>query len=312
MPVFGAGPENIKKVAQLICKNKPRIQLKKHDFTEEKMFPTLINSLRSGVLAVLFFVFHLSGCVSYGVPPPPPPKPPEASGTLLKSELRIGVSPDYMPLAFKDPVYGLVGVEIDFANQLGKELGKKITFVEIPFPELIQGLLEDKIDIIMSGMSITNERANLVSFTDPYVTIGQMALVRSKDSGKFRDVQSFSNINSKVGFVRATTGEMAARTFFRSAVLAPQPSANEGITALRKGEIEVFIHDAPTVWRIGGNPNEKELTGLYWLLTKEPLAWAVRKGDEPLRFALSRTIQQWQVSGFAKQTLTRWVPIRIW
>jgi len=51
---------------------------------------------------------------------------------------------------------------------------------------------------------------------------------------------------------------------------------------------------------------------LYWLLTKEPLAWAVRKGDEPLRFALSRTIQQWQVSGFAKQTLTRWVPIRIW
>jgi len=190
------------------------------------MFPSVIDSLRSGVLAVLFFVFHLSGCVSYGVPPPPPPKPPEASGTLLKSEFRIGVSPDYMPLAFKDPAYGLVGVEIDFANQLGKELGKKITFVEIPFPELIQGLLEDKIDIIMSGMSITNERANLVSFTDPYVTIGQMALVRSKDSSKFRDVQSFSSINSKVGFVRATTGEMAAKTFFRSATLVPQPNAN--------------------------------------------------------------------------------------
>jgi ABC-type amino acid transport substrate-binding protein len=276
------------------------------------MFSTSIDSLRSGLLAVLFLVFHLSGCVSYGVPPPPPPTPPEPSGTLLKSEFRIGVSPDYMPLAFKDPAYGLVGVEIDFANQLGKELGKKITFVEIPFPELIQSLLEDKIDIIMSGMSITNERANLVSFTDPYVTIGQMALVRSKDSGKFRDVQSFPSINSKVGFVRATTGEMAARTFFRSATLMPQPSANEGIMALRRGEIEVFIHDAPTVWRIGGNPNEKELTGLYWLLTKEPLAWAVRKSDEPLRFALSRTIQQWQVSGFAKQTLTRWVPIRIW
>jgi ABC-type amino acid transport substrate-binding protein len=276
------------------------------------MFPTLIAGLRYGVLAVLFFVFHLSGCTTYGVPLPPPPKPPEPSGTLLKSEFRVGVSPDYMPLAFKDPAYGLVGIEIDFANQLGKELGKKITFVETPFSELIPALLADKIDIIMSGMSITDERANLVTFTDPYVTIGQMTLVRSKDGSKFRDVQSFSNISSKVGFVRATTGEMAARTFFRSAVLVPQSNANDGIAALRKGEIEVFIHDAPTVWRIGGNPNETELTGLYWLLTKEPLAWAVRKSDEPLRFALSRTIHQWQVSGFAKRTMTRWVPIRIW
>jgi ABC-type amino acid transport substrate-binding protein len=267
---------------------------------------------RYRVLSVLFVVLYLSGCVSYGVPPPPPPQAPQPSGTLLKSELRVGISPDYMPLAFKDPTFGLVGIEVDFANQLGKELGKKITFVETPFPELIEALLQDKIDIIMSGMSITTERANLVSFTEPYVTIGQMALVRSKDSSKFRDVQSLSNFSSKVGFVRGTTGEVAAKAFFRSATLVPQSSINDGIAALRKGEIEVFIHDAPTVWRVAGNPNEKELTGLYWLLTKEPLAWAVRKSDEPLRFALSRKIQDWQLSGFAKQTMTRWVPLRIW
>ena len=150
------------------------------------------------------------------------------------------------------------------------------------------------------------------SVTEPYVTIGQMALVRSKDSSKFRDVQSLSNVSSKVGFVRGTTGEVAAKAFFRSATLVPQSSINDGIAALRKGEIEVFIHDAPTVWRVAGNPNEKELTGLYRLLTKEPLAWAVRKSDEPLRFALSRKIQDWQLSGFAKQTMTRWVPLRIW
>jgi polar amino acid transport system substrate-binding protein len=274
------------------------------------MLMTFIKRYR--VRSVLFVVLYLSGCVSYGVPPPPPPQPPQPSGTLLKSELRVGISPDYMPLAFKDPTFGLVGIEVDFANQLGKELGKKMTFVETPFPELIEALLQDKIDIIMSGMSITTERANLVSFTEPYVTIGQMALVRSKDSSKFRDVQSFSNVSSKVGFVRGTTGEVAAKAFFRSATLVPQSSINDGIAALRKGEIEVFIHDAPTVWRVAGNPNEKELTGLYWLLTKEPLAWAVRKSDEPLRFALSRKIQDWQLSGFAKQTLTRWVPLRIW
>jgi polar amino acid transport system substrate-binding protein len=66
------------------------------------------------------------------------------------------------------------------------------------------------------------------------------------------------------------------------------------------------------VWRIAGNPSEKELAGLYWPLTKEPLAWAVRKNDEPLRFALNRQLDQWRSDGSLKQTLSRWVTLRIW
>lgn len=284
------------------------------------MFTTLINGFRYGVLAIVLTAFPLSGCISYvaydiskaNPSPPPPPEPPKPSGTMLKSQFRIGISPDYVPLAYKDPTVGLVGVEVDFANQVGKSLGKTIVFVETPFPELIQSLLEERIDIIMSGMSITREREELVSFTDSYATIGQMVLVRAKDRSAFPDVQSFSKLTSRVGFVQKTTGEMAAKAFFTRATLAPQLTIDGGIAALREGEIEVFIHDAPTIWRIAGNPNEKELEGLYWPLTKEPLAWAVRKDDESLRFALNRELQQWKLSGSLKQTLSRWVTLRIW
>jgi ABC-type amino acid transport substrate-binding protein len=73
----------------------------------------------------------------------------------------------------------------------------------------------------------------------------------------------------------------------------------------------LFIHDAPTVWRIAGEPNENELEGLYWPLTKEPLAWAVRKNDGPLLFALNRQIEQWRTDGSLNQILSRWVPLRI-
>ena len=282
------------------------------------MFTILVNGFRYGILAPCLIIFALSGCILYiaheaaGPSPPPKPEAPEPSGTLLKSELRIGISPDYMPLAYKEPALGLVGVEVDFANRVGKELGKTIVFVETPFPELVQSLVEDRIDIIMSGMSITNERAERVSFTDPYARIGQMALVRAKDRSAFPDVQSFSKLTSGVGFVQETTGEMAAKAFFPRAILAPQPTIDGGITALRKGEIEVFIHDAPTIWRIAGNPNEKEIEGLYWPLTQEPLAWAVRKDDEPLRFALNRELEKLRVNGSLKQILSRWVTLRIW
>ena len=274
---------------------------------EENVFTTLVNGFRYGVLAIF-----LSGCIQSFPSAPPPPEPPPPSGTMLKSQFRIGISPEYMPLAFKEAPFGLVGVEVDFANQLGKDLGKTIVFVETPFPELIQALLEERIDIIMSGMSITREREKLVSFTDSYATIGQMVLVRAKDRSAFPNVQSFSQLTSKVGFVQATTGEIAAKAFFPRATLAPQSTIDDGIMALRKGEIEVFIHDAPTVWLIAGNPNEKELAGLYWPLTKEPLAWAVRKDDESLRFALNRELQQWKLSGSLKYTLSRWVTLRIW
>jgi polar amino acid transport system substrate-binding protein len=217
-----------------------------------------------------------------------------------------------MPLAYKDPIFGLAGVEVDFARQLGDGLKKKIVFVETAFPDLIQALLEERIDIIMSGMSITSERADLVSFTDPYASVGQMALVRAKDRSTYPNVQSFSKVTSNIGFVQKTTGEMAAKAFFPRATLAPQPTIEDGIAALRKGKIEVFIHDAPTVWRVAGNPNEKELEGLYWPMTKEPLAWAVRKDDEPLRFAVSRELEQWKASGRLKQIISRWVALRIW
>jgi polar amino acid transport system substrate-binding protein len=282
------------------------------------MFTTFVNGFWYRVLALSLIAFSLSGCVLYmahevsGPSPPPKPEAPEPSGTLLNSQLRIGISPDYEPLAYKDPTFGLVGVEVDFANQLGKGLGKTIAFVETPFPNLIQALIEERIDIIMSGMSITNERTELVGFTDPYVRIGQMVLVRAKDRSAFPNVQSFSKLTSKIGFVQTTTGEMAAKAFFPRAILEPLSTIEEGIAALRKGEIAVFIHDAPTVWRIAGNPNEKELEGLYWPLTKEPLAWAVRKNDEPLRFALNRELEQWRLNGSLKQILSRWVALRIW
>jgi polar amino acid transport system substrate-binding protein len=139
-----------------------------------------------------------------------------------------------------------------------------------------------------------------------------MALVRAKDVSAFPNPQAFTNTNQKVGFVQETSGELAARGLFLKATIASQSTIEVGVAALRKGEIDIFIHDAPTIWRIAGNPNEQELKGLYWLLTKEHLAWAVRKDDEPLRLALNRELKEMQNSGKLKEILSRWVALRIW
>lgn len=139
-----------------------------------------------------------------------------------------------------------------------------------------------------------------------------MALVRANALSSFADLATFSNTTAKIGFVANTTGELAAREIFKRATFLPQPTIDGGVAALRQGEIDVFLHDAPTVWRVAGNPNEKDLKGLYWLLTEEYLGWAVRKEDEPLRFAINERLAKWKLSGKVKYILTRWVPLTVW
>jgi polar amino acid transport system substrate-binding protein len=251
-----------------------------------------------------------AGCYVNPITPPPPEVPPAPAGTLLKSEFRIGITPTYPPLAYKFRGQ-LVGMEVDFANQLGKELDKQITFVETPWVELIPALVADKIDIIMSGMSITEDRLKLVSFTEPYLRMGQMALVRARDQTRFANLESFLDTTSRLGFVRNTTGEQVAKEIFSRATLVAQPTIEDGVAALRRGVIDIFIHDAPTVWRIGGNPGETELIGLYWPLTEEPLAWAVRKSDVPLQYALSHKVIEWKRNGRLQQLMGQWITMRI-
>lgn len=110
------------------------------------------------ILSICLFLVTASCIVQSPPPPPPKPEPPPPSGSLLKPQLRVAISPDYPPLAYK-ALGRVVGVEADLANQLGKELGKQMVFEEAPWPELINLLLQERADIIMSGMSITNERA---------------------------------------------------------------------------------------------------------------------------------------------------------
>src|SRR5215510_10786269 len=74
--------------------------------------------------------------------------PPQPSGSLLNPQLRVAISPDFPPLAQKALLGAPVGLEVDFANQIGKELGKQIIFVEAPWPELINLLLANHADII--------------------------------------------------------------------------------------------------------------------------------------------------------------------
>jgi ABC-type amino acid transport substrate-binding protein len=223
------------------------------------------------------------------------------------NSVRVGIAPNYPPLAFKKDG-SIAGIEADMADRLRQDLDISITFFELPFTDLVPALRANKIDMIMSGMSITKKREGLISFSHPYMEINQVAIVRKADVQRFTPPSKALYVNGlRVGYEIGTTGMSFAVETLLLAQLVKFPSADEGLTALKKGEIEAFIHDEPTAWQMTGNDEYKDLVVLAESLTQEGLAWAVRHEDRILLDALNRTIDSWKKQGTLQPILDKWM-----
>lgn len=223
--------------------------------------------------------------------------------------LRVGITPSYPPLAFQEQGT-LSGLEPDMARAIGQELGRPVVFVERPWETLIPSLEAGDIDVIMSGMSITEARQRRVWFVQPYLRVGQMAIVRKTGSIDLGSPELLYRTDRRVGFVAGTTGETLVKTKIPKAQYVPFASADEGLQALRQDQIDAFVHDAITTWRLWGG-SQDTIEGLFSPLTEEYLAWAVRKDDETLHSKLNAIVAQWKRSDRLQVMFNKWLTFQV-
>ena len=225
--------------------------------------------------------------------------------------LRIGMAPNYPPLAFKAEGQ-LKGIEVDFAKRLGGALNRKIEIIQLEWEKLAPALEAKKIDMVMSGTSITEERKQKVNFTDSYLTVGQMVIVRADDYDELRDPEAMDQSTSRVGYVSRTTGDQWARANLKKAKLHGYTNTDEGVAALENNQIDYFIQDAPAVWRVTGNVMNAhpKLKGLYKPLTTEQLAWAVPKDNPELLAQLNKVLAQWKKDGTLDDVIDDWITVK--
>jgi polar amino acid transport system substrate-binding protein len=234
-----------------------------------------------------------------------------AKDSAIPSPLRVGIAGIYPPLAFKDTGQ-LTGIEVELARKMGADLGVQVALVELPWEQLIPALEDGRIDVIMSGMSITEERSRRVHFTIPYLDVGQMALIRRADRDRLNDRNRMNEPSSRVGFLSGTTSEGYSRKNLPRAQLTGFDSTDAGVAALRARKIDFWVQDAPAIWRITGNlqAQNEDLVSPYRMLTDEYLAWGVRKSDNELRERLNVALLQWQQTGQLDGVLDSWITIR--
>lgn len=223
--------------------------------------------------------------------------------------LRVGVCPDYPPVIFKTNG-GMAGIEADLAALAARHLQTRLEFVELPFDDLIPALKNGKIDVIMSGMSDADFRRTHVRFTEPYLTIGQMGLVRTTDYERFSSGAALYDKDTRAGYIRGTTGELFANDNLPG-VRVPFDSADEGLAALTVGSIDVMIDDAP--FALQAARNNPAFKTLGWLLTDEHLAWAVPKdpGYDLLYNELNAFLRQAKQRGQVRRVINKYLDVHV-
>jgi len=195
------------------------------------------------------------------------------------SYLRVGVTANAPPLIYKKGNrYG--GLEADLAQKLARYLGKTVKFVDLDWDKLIPALEENKIDIIMSSMSITNARQYRIAFSNPYLRSGQILLVRLQEKARFATgIYSLMNSNYVIGIIKDTTGDLFISRTINGAKLKYFTEPADAVEALIDKEIDAFVYDAPMICHFAAVNENNKLSPILTLATEEYLAWGIRKDN---------------------------------
>lgn len=233
-----------------------------------------------------------------------------AGNALDNKVIRVGTSGDYPPLT--SLVDGQVrGIDADLAADLSKRSGKDFQFKVLPWSSLIMALQQGDIDVIMSGMSVTAERAAKVDFSAPYFSVEQMAIIRVADISRFSSPLKILQPNVRVGYVADTTGAAYVQKFAGMTTLRSFASVEPALEALLKGEIDCLVHDSITSWMVDKDRRYSSLMSLRNPLTKEQLAWAVNKDQPQLLEMLNQNLAAMQQDGTLEKALDKWIPVRV-
>jgi polar amino acid transport system substrate-binding protein len=226
---------------------------------------------------------------------------------LQRGELRVGFESGYVPFEMTDKKGNFIGFDMDFGRRLAKAMGVKFVPINTAWDGIIPALMTDKFDIIMGGMTITQERNLKILFADPYIVVGQSILLNKKHEGK---VLSYKDLNDPKFILTSrmgTTGEQAIKKYIPKATYKAFESEAEAGLEVINGKADALVYDLPFCGFLYGSQGKGKTVFLNQPFTYEPLAWAINKGDPDFLNYLNNFLRQSKGDGFYEKVYNKWI-----
>jgi polar amino acid transport system substrate-binding protein len=222
-----------------------------------------------------FLLFHL-GMSAYGAENAP---------------LIIGMELGYPPFEMIDPSGNPAGISVELAQALGQHLNRKIKIENIPFLGLIPALKTEKIDLILSSMSITPQRKASIDFSDPYLKIGLSLLVSM--NSPLQSIVEANNSQYKFVVKAGTSGEVYARQYLAAAKIIVLDKETSCVLEVVQGKVDAFIYDQLSVYQ-NWKKNPQTTRALLKPFDVEEWGIGVRKGNEALLFQVNEFLRSFK------------------
>ena len=226
---------------------------------------------------------------------------------LKRGELRVGFESGYVPFEMTNKKGEFIGFDMDFARRLAKSMGVKFVPVNTAWDGIIPALVTGKFDIIMGGMTITQERNLKINFAEPYIVVGQTILLNKKHENEVKSYKDLNNpkfiLTSRMG----TTGEQAIKKYIPKATYKGFESEAEAGLEVINGKADALVYDLPFCGFLYGSQGKDKTVFLSEPFTYEPLAWAINKGDPDFLNYLNNFLRQSRGDGFYDRMYKKWI-----
>lgn len=224
--------------------------------------------------------------------------------------VRIAIDGSYAPFAVVDASGQLQGFDVDIANALCTQMNADCTLVSQNWDGMIPGLKVRKYDAIISSMSITQERARVVDFTDRYYS-NVLAFIGSKQRTFVLDKAHLKGLS--VGAYRSTVSSQYLEDGFDGVVdIKLYDTQDQAYMDLKAGRIDLLVSDKFPAWNwlASQDGQQYEFKGPD-VDIDDKVAIAIRK-NSPLRQRFNAAIKDIRANGVYQQINARYFPFSIY
>jgi len=230
---------------------------------------------------------------------------------LRRGVLRVGMS-TFVPWAMKDMTGKLIGFEIDVATRLAKDMGVKVEFIPTKWAGIIPALLTGKFDVIIGGMGILPKRNLKVNFSVPYDYSGMSIVANRELAAGFKGFEDFNRPDVVLSVRLGATPVDAAKKYMPKAELRMFDDESQAVQEVINGKAHAMVSSAPLPAFQALKYPEKLFLPLEGTFTKEPIGFAVHKGDFDTLNFFNNWITFVNSEGWLKERKHYWFETNAW
>jgi len=222
--------------------------------------------------------------------------------------LRVGVSATREPMTFVDRDGRISGHDGELARLIAVRLHRPIEFYNMKFMALIPALASGKIDVIITGMSATEERRKSVDFTIPYFANGQVMLVQgaAHDNGGPKPLATLNDLKDKrIGVLQGSIHDIFANRAYPQATIQQFKSPSDMLLAVVSGKVDAAIYSSDELLQMFRSHNELAILGPSLLPTQLALGFNLK--DSKLREQFNQFLSELRASGTYDDMIRRWM-----